>query len=242
MERHGERELQAIDEDVAAHRAGEIRPPTAVSPPVRLIVVLALALVAACACGGSAARRSTHAGRVSTNPYAGLPPDVRPRHVGRGSAYRPAALSASVHHRTTIDGLRCLVSPGRRFGAHLELFAHRLVVPIPAGIGVAPPQRRRGVYVLAGACSYALRTLEPTGVFEIRPGRVLTLGNLFAVWGQELAARRLLSFRAPVLGFVDGRRWRRPLAEIPLRRHAEIVLEVDGELPPHPSYDFAPGL
>jgi hypothetical protein len=68
------------------------------------------------------------------------------------------------------------------------------------------------------------------------------LGVLFAVWGQRLAARRLLSFRGRVLGFVDGRRWRGPLAEIPLRRHAEIVLEVDGEVTPHPSYDFAPGL
>ena len=116
------------------------------------------------------------------------------------------------------------------------------MVHIPAGIGVAPPQRTRGVYVLSGACYYPLRTLEPTGVFQVSPGRPLELGDLFAVWGQRLGERRLLTFRGRVLGFVDGRRWRRPLAEIPLRRHAEIVLEVDGELAPHPSYDFAPGL
>ena len=107
--------------------------------------------------------------------------------------------------------------------------------------------------MLGGACSYPLRTLEPTGVFQIlaagfaaggrsATGRPATLGQLFAVWGQTLAARRLLAFRGLVLAFIDGRRWRRPLAEIPLRRHAEIVLEVDGALAPHPSYDFAPGL
>jgi hypothetical protein len=201
-----------------------------------LIFGIALTLVVASGCGGSAVR----AGR--TNPYAGLPPDVRPRPVGPGPAYRPAAVSAAVRRRATIDGLRCLAPPGRRFGIHLELFAHRLVVHVPAGVGVAPPQRTRGVYVLGGACYYPLRSLEPTGVFQVSPGRVLTLGALFAVWGQRLAQRRLLSFRGPVLGFVDGRRWRRPLAEIPLRRHAEIVLEVDGYLPPHPSYDFPPGL
>jgi hypothetical protein len=155
-------------------------------------------------------------------------------------------VSAAVAHRARIVGLRCLASPGRRFGIHLELFAHRFVVHIPGGIGVAPPQRRRGVYVLGGACYYPLRTLEPTGVVQVARGggarRLHTLGELFAVWGQRLGERHLLSFAGPVLGFVDGRRWRRPLAQIPLRRHAEIVLEVDGELVPHPAYDFPPGL
>ena len=197
--------------------------------------VLVLMLLAICACGGSA-------GRTSANPYSGLPPDVRPRPVGPGPAYRPRAISAAVRERARIDGLRCLAPPGRRFGIHLELFAHRFVVHIPAGIGIAPPQRTRGVYVLGGACSYPLRTVEPTGVFDVAPGRPLTLGELFAVWGQSLSERRLLGFRGPVAGFVDGRRWHSPLARIPLRRHAEIVLEVDGELPPHPSYEFAQGL
>jgi len=229
-------------------RDREDRPPTPGRPSLRLIVVLALALAGVCGCGGSAGHGRSGSGsgsgseRTITNPYAGLPPDVRPRPVGPGPAYRPPALSAAVEHRATIDGLRCLAHPGRRFGIHLELFAHRLVVHIPAGIGVAPPQRTRGVYVLSGACYYPLRTLEPTGVFQVSPGRPLELGDLFAVWGQRLGERRLLTFRGRVLGFVDGRRWRRPLAEIPLRRHAEIVLEVDGELAPHPSYDFAPGL
>jgi hypothetical protein len=193
-----------------------------------------LALLA-CACGGSA----VHA---RTNPYAGLPPDARPRPVGRGAAFRPRALSAPVAHRATIDGLRCLSHGGPRFGIHLELFADRFVVHIPAGIGVAPPQRRRGVYVLGGACAYPVRSLEPTGVFQLDRGRTLTLGKLFAVWGEALGPRRLLDFRGPVSAFLDGRHWRRPPAEIPLRRHAEIVLEIDGAVAPHPSYDFAPGL
>jgi len=195
--------------------------------------------LAACGCGSSAPAGNSAA---AASPYAGLPPDVRPRPVGPGRAYRPAAVSAAVSRRATIDGLGCRAAPGRRFGVHLELFAHRFVVHVPAGIGVAPPQRTSGAYVLGGACYYALRTLEPTGVVQVAPGRPLTLGVLFAVWGQRLAERALLSFRGPVLGFVDGRRWHGPLTEIGLHRHAEIVLEIDGELPPHPAYDFAPGL
>jgi hypothetical protein len=152
------------------------------------------------------------------------------------------AVSAGVARRTPISGFACLKVHQRPFAVHVELFAQRRVVPIPAGIGVAPPQRRRGAYVLGGACEYPLRTLEPTGVVLIDGGYMPTLGDFFAIWGQPLARDRLAGFRGRVLAFVDGRPWRRALREIPLRRHAEIVLEVGGELPPHPAYRFPPGL
>jgi hypothetical protein len=128
------------------------------------------------------------------------------------------------------------------YGIHVELFAHRLVVPVPAGIGIAPPQRRRGAYVLGGACAYPIRTLEPTGVVIVDRGRVPSLGDLFAIWGQPLTPTRLASFRGPVSAFVNGQRWHGAPGAIPLTRHAEIVLEVAGELPPHPTYTVPPGL
>jgi hypothetical protein len=175
-----------------------------------------------------------------------LPPDERPTPVGSGLRFRIPALSAAVAHRAPVGGLRCQ-SPARLsqpYGIHLELFADRRVVPIPAGIGVAPPQHRHGVYVLGGACVYSLRTLEPTGVVRVSlaGARVPTLGELFSVWGQPLARRRLAGFTGPVLAFVDGRRWVSSPFLIPLRRHAEIVLEVGGRIPPHPRYRFPPGL
>jgi hypothetical protein len=155
-----------------------------------------------------------------------------PTPIGVGPAFHPPALSRQVEAGAPVGAFSCGDS-GRRFGVHLELFAAGRVVIVPAGIGVAPPWRRDGAYVRSGRCSYAVRTREPTGVLEAsRPG--LVLGDLFAIWGQRLGRYR----RA----YVDGRRWRRPLAEIPLRRHAEIVLEVGRFVPPHTSFLFRKGL
>jgi hypothetical protein len=88
------------------------------------------------------------------------------------------------------------------YGVHLELYADRLVLPVPSGIGVAPPQQRR----------------------------------------QPLSAGSLAGFDGPAVAFLGGRRWSGSPQAIPLCRHAEIVLQVGGELPPHPAYLFPPGL
>jgi hypothetical protein len=132
---------------------------------------------------------------------------------------------------------------GGRYGIHLELYAHRLVLPVPAGIGVAPPQRRHGAYVLGGSCTYPIRSFEPTGVIEVdRAPAGLSLGDLFAVWGQPLSSGGLAGFHGPVEAFVGGVSRPGDPSSIPLRPHAEVVLEVRGYVPPHPSYQFPPGL
>jgi hypothetical protein len=103
-----------------------------------------------------------------------------------------------------------------------------------------------GAFVRADGCSYAARTLEPTGVLEIRRGARLTLADLFAVWGQPLSATRLAGFSThrgvPVRAYLGGRRWRGRLGAIPLRRHAQIVLELGRYVPPHRSFRFRSGL
>ncbi len=142
--------------------------------------------------------------------------------------------------------LRCSrATGGPRYGVHLELYAARLVIPVPAGIGVAPPQHRRGAYVLGGACVYPLRTHEPTGVVVVdhrAASAVPTLGALFAIWGQPLSRGRLAGFRGPVRAYLGGVRWTGTPGAIPLTRHAEIVLEVGRAIPPHRTYLFPPGL
>jgi hypothetical protein len=125
--------------------------------------------------------------------------------------------------------------------AHVELFAQRRVVIVSAGIGLAPPFLIRNRALLRARCSYPLRTVEPTGVIELDAALRPTLGDLFAVWGRRLAPRTLLSFSGRVRGYVAGKPWQGDPRRIPLRRHAQIVLEVGGYVPPHRTYLFGPG-
>jgi hypothetical protein len=202
---------------------------------MRLIARIAAALALA-ACGGARAGETS----AGTGPLR-LPADERPARIGRGAAFAPAPLSAAVSRAEPVGGLRC-TRAAASYGVHLELYAHRLVVRVPSGIGVAPPQRRRGVYVLGGRCLYPLHTTEPTGVVVVARGRVPSLGELFAIWGQPLSGHALGSFRGAVSAYLGGHRWTGPPATIPLRRHAEIVLEIEGAVLPHPAYRFPPGL
>jgi hypothetical protein len=152
-----------------------------------------------------------------------LPPPVP---IGVGPAYRPAPALLSGR---PVGRLRC-ESGGRRFGVHLELFARRRVVIVPAGIG------------LTRGCAYPARTREPTGVIEVRRGARLMLGDFFRLWREPLERSRLLGFHGRVLAFVGGKRYRGDPRGIPLTRHAEIVLEVGGYVQPHAHYLFAGGL
>jgi hypothetical protein len=140
----------------------------------------------------------------------------------------------------------CRRASDPRFGAHLEIFANRLGVLIPAGIGVAPPRVREGVYVRGGRCSYPLRTLEPTGLIGVERGTRATLGDFFRLWGQHLSSRRVLSFRARrgerVTAYLNGRRWRGDPRAIPLERHAALVLQVGGRVRLYGPFAFPPGL
>jgi hypothetical protein len=158
-------------------------------------------------------------------------PSVHPWPIGRGPQYLPAARTAVVAAGRPIGTLAC-DSAGSAFRIHVELFADRKVIVVPAGIGVA----RSG-------CLYPTRTTAPGGIVEVDRARHLTLGDLFRVWGQPLDAHHLASFTSgrPVRAYVGGRLVRGPLDEIPLTPHAEIVLELGPYLAPHSFFLFAGG-
>ena len=113
--------------------------------------------------------------------------------------------------------------------AHVELFANRLVLLLPKGIGAGH------------RCTYPVRTTEPTGVVEYAPAARPSLGDLFDVWGQPLSVRGFAGFHGAVSAWVGGRRWHGDPRAIPLTRHAEVVVEVGGYIPPHTFYLFGPG-
>jgi hypothetical protein len=198
-------------------------------------VALVAATVAGGCGGGDAGARSIALDSSRTGP------------PGRGPAYRPAPYGTLVATAGSLRRMSCGRAARHPHGVHVELFAAGHVVLVPAGIGVAPPQRRVGAVVVSGRCSYPLRTVEPTGVVEVDPSAgYVTVGDLFALWGQPLDTRHLAGFAAPrggtVSGYLDGHRWSGSPRRIPLRRHASIVLEVGSHVAPHPSYVFAPGL
>ena len=152
-------------------------------------------------------------------------PSVVPLPIGPGPRYVPPAISRAGRR---VGALTC--GPGgKTFRVHLELFADRHAIVLPSGIGVA----REG-------CVYPARTLAPTGIVEVARGAKLRLADLFRLWGRRLGTRELLSFRsaAPVRAYVGGKRFDGPPGSVPLTPGAQIVLEVGGYVPPHPSFIF----
>jgi hypothetical protein len=150
-----------------------------------------------------------------------------PTPIGIGPRFHLDAESAAVGRSAPIGRLHCRRRTGARTVAHIELFALRRVLVLPAGIGTSPKR-----------CSYPVRTGEPTGVVEFvsRPG--VTLGDLFAVWGQPLSRASMAGFRGEVRVYVAGRRRRGDPRSVPLTPHGQVVLEIGGYVPPHPFFLF----
>jgi hypothetical protein len=215
---------------------------------VRRWFPLAALLLGAVAAGGCGARTAGPPGTSSTGAAAIALDLSRTRPLGDGPRFRPAALrNPRVTRGEPFAGLRC-GRPAKAYGVHVELFAQAHGIAVPAGIGIAAPQRSRNS-VVSGRCAYPLHTVDPTGVVEVerpRRGDAPTLGELFAIWGEPLSGRRIASFEATgrvgVKAFVDGRRWHGNPAAIPLGRHLQIVIELGPFVAPHPAYTFPPGL
>ena len=170
-----------------------------------------------------------------------LPPSVVPWPIGSGPRYRPPAAPPAIRAAQPVGMHRC-GRDGTLFSVHLELFANRRVIAIPAGIGVASPFRRLGADVRPAGCVYAVHTTAPTGVVRVAT-RSATLGVIFRVWGQALGPRRVATFgsAAPVRTFVNGRERLGDPRRIRLTPHAQIVLEIGGYVAPHPAYLFPKG-
>jgi hypothetical protein len=204
---------------------------------VKPLLLMLAAVAVLTGCGGGDGSQSP----PPPPPTAPVPPHAPG--LGTGPRYRPPSLGARAARGLPVLGMTCSKANRSRHGVHLELFASRRVVLVAPGIGVAPPRERRGAYVRSGRCSYPVRTREPTGVVEVESGRpARTLGDLFAVWGQPLSRHRMAGFRGRVRVYVGGRHRGGDPRAIPLRRHAQIVLGVDGYVPPHRSYHFPPSL
>jgi hypothetical protein len=196
----------------------------------RSAAAVAVALAVA-GCGTAARTQTTAAIQTTATIPAALARGERP--IGAGPRFHPSARGPAIGP--------CRRDLGPRAGVHVELFGAGKVILIAVGIGAPPPRRRVAGRIVAARCFGALVTRDPTGVLLVRPGARLTLADLFRSWGRTLSARRMLSFRGPVSAWVGGRRWHGPVGEIPLTRHAEVVVEVGPHVPPHRVFRFPPG-
>ncbi len=185
-----------------------------------------MALIVVAGCGGTPAR----APEQPVDPALAAEHGLIPTAIGRGPEFHPRAGVAGECVPGPVEG---------RFRAHIELFGRRQAVVIPAGIGLAPPVAREHHRIVGARCRAEIRTLDPAGVVEF-DRTDLRLAELFEIWGEPLGPRRMASFEGAVSAFVAGRRVTGDPATIPLRDGAQIVLQVGGYIPPHPSFAFPP--
>jgi hypothetical protein len=194
------------------------------------LAALALLAVGLAGCGHQTRSVNPTGSRVPRQLIA----EARP--IGRGPRFHPPVQGTPLPP--------CLPSLGRRIALHVEVFGADEVVLLPAGIGVRRPRLLLG-RVTGARCYGRLVTLDPTGVVMLAPGQKLTLAALFRSWGQPLGARRLAGFSPSPGGrvrvYLDGRPYAGAPGNLPLRRHAEIVLEAGPYVPPHAAYTFPPG-
>jgi hypothetical protein len=180
---------------------------------------------------------------IGVEPQAAHPATAMPvmTPIGVGPRFRLPAAGPAVRHRAAAGGMSCSRPAARVTAAHVELFANGRALLLPPGIGVAPPVARQGARIVSDGCGYPLRTLDPTGVVWLGREHGLTLGSLFAVWGQPLGGHRLAGFRsrARVRVYVDGVRRRGPVGSTPLTARAEIVVEIGRYIPPHAMFGFS---
>lgn len=197
-------------------------------PSWRGAAIAALALAATgCGTAGHPA--------AGTTPEPPLPAALvaQARPIGRGARFHPPVTGPVLG--------ACRPALGPRTGVHLEIFGANRVVLIAAGIGTRPPRHFLYGRLVSARCDGALVTLDPTGLVLLRPGAHLTVADLMRSWGQPLGADGVAGFRGRVRAYVDGRPWPGAAGAIPLRRHAEIVLETGPVVPPHRAYTFPAG-
>jgi hypothetical protein len=207
---------------------------------VHLVALGAAVLLVASGCGSSGSTGTTDSnlqplsllGHLQPAPYPGdLGAELVP--IPLAPALVPAASKATL--TKSVDGIKCqqnekLISHEH---AHLTLFVNGKPSRIPAGVGIWPPLNaenyRNGQFGVTPAnCLSWLNTRYPDGLIHIETPvpRPFVLGEFFDLWGQPLSASQVGPAHGAVTAIVDGRVWTGDPRQIPLKRHAQIQLEV----------------
>ena len=155
------------------------------------------------------------------------------------------AAAATTPLGRVIDGIQC--QPLRQFAyrlyVHLQVYVGGRSRALPGGIGLVDPTAvagNKGLLFSPQACYYWLHTRAADGLVQVESpkDRRYTLGDFFKVWGQALSRERVAASRGRVTAIVDGRRWTRDPAAIPLREHESIELAVGRPVPRFQAVDW----
>jgi hypothetical protein len=150
---------------------------------------------------------------------------------------------AALRARLAALGLPALPVEGKLIHTHehLDLYLNGRHVAVPANVGIGSNPRYYS----------PLHTHDRTGILHVESptNTTYTLGQFFGVWGVRLTSTCVGTYctrgNRALRAFVDGKPFAGDPAQIPLRRHEEIVLAYGtrAQLPkPVPSsYGFPPG-
>jgi len=138
-----------------------------------------------------------------------------------------------------VDGIKCEATEQvtMHIHSHLALFVSGKQIQIPQFIGVVPTANN-------SSCLYWIHTHDASGVIHVESPelRQYVLGNFFDIWGEDLNRNQVGPYSGPVTAFINGAKYDGDLAQIPLRAHQQITLEVGTPIVPPPNYSFPPSL
>jgi hypothetical protein len=143
------------------------------------------------------------------------------------------ASAATAAQGQAIDGIQCNAAEqvAYHIHTHLAVYVDGVLRPIPPGIGIVTPvaqQTAGGQFDGASRCYYWLHVHAQDGVIHVEsPGNATyTLGQFFAIWNQPLTTDEVGPDTGKLTVFVNGVRYTGDPANIALRSHEDIQIDL----------------
>ena len=197
----------------------------------------ALAILSACGGGGGGSSATPVASDLQT-----APPAPAPAEVVLASAYTPIAAAATSSkpvwpawgHTGTdpVGGVGCYKNGNYHIHALLSMYQDGVRLALPGAIG-----RDTG-------CEYEMHTHEGSGTVHIETDvpMTFTLGQFFALWGQNLSATSVAGLPGtPAYYVIENEKITRVTtnpADITLSAHKEVVVITGAPPREVPKYDW----
>jgi hypothetical protein len=203
---------------------------------VSMIAGVAVAVAVLAGCGGGSSSSKHGDGKLATFPTP-APSDTGPEGITPEGGMILAGLTDSAGG-DDVDGIKCEASEQAAYHihTHLAVFVNGAERPVPAGIGIVPPQVQNtpdGPFASAGRCYYWLHTHTIDGVIHVESPTeaVYNLGQFFALWGQPIDATQIAGEKGAQTIYVDGKPYTGNPADIPLKSREAIQIDVGQNVP-----------